>query len=123
MKKTLLATLSIAILLTTSCSLKLHKNKSPKKETKEQTTQVDAIDDKEKARRAEIKKVPACKNILKECKKLKFAEGGFSKGNGLWRNCFYPTVEGKSASLKGKEVKVVANAKDVAACKPSVVSK
>lgn len=120
MKKTLLTTLSIALLLTSSCSLKFGKTKSVKSDAKKQTAQIDA---KEKSRRAELKKVPACKKVLKECKKLDFVEGGFSEGNGLWRNCFYPTIEGKAATSKGKEVKVAANAKDVAACKPSVSKK
>jgi hypothetical protein len=108
MKKTLL-TLSL-------CAFSISANAAEIKKT-------DAIDAKESARRAELEKVVSCKSILDECKKLGFVAGGFSEGKGLWRNCFYPTIEGKAASLKGKEVKVAANAKDVAACKPNVSKK
>ncbi len=76
--------------------------------------QASDVDEKEKSRRSSIEKVASCAPVLNECKKLGFVAGGFKEGNGLWRNCFYPTVAGKSASLKGKEVKVTA---DVSACK------
>jgi hypothetical protein len=106
MKKTFLTTLSL-------CVFALSANAA-------ETKTADAIDAKETARRAQIEKVQTCKNVLDACQKSGFVAGGFSEGNGLWRNCFYPVIEGKTATQKGKEVKVAFNAKDVAACKPSV---
>jgi hypothetical protein len=79
------------------------------------------VDAKEKAHRSSIEKVPACQNILNECKKLGFVAGGFKDGNGLWRNCFHPIIKGGKASLKGQEVAVAVNANDVASCKASAV--
>ncbi len=76
------------------------------------------INTKEKAHRSAIEQIPACGNVLNECKKLGFVAGGFKEGNGLWRNCFYPTIKGKkAATLKGQEVSVAASAEDVASCK------
>ena len=67
------------------------------------------INTKEKAHRSAIEQIPACGNVLNECKKLGFVAGGFKEGNGLWRNCFYPTIKGKkAATLKGQEVSVAA---------------
>jgi hypothetical protein len=77
-----------------------------------------AINTKENSRRSTIEQIPACGNVLNECKKLGFVAGGFKEGNGLWRNCFYPTIKGKkAATLKGQEVSVAASAEDVASCK------
>ena len=112
MKKTFLTTLSLCAFLISAVSA----NAAEKSKTSE-------VDAKEKARRAEIEKVSSCKNVLDECKKLGFVAGGFSEGKGLWRNCFQPVVDGKSATLNGKEVAVSANAQDVSACKTSISKK
>ncbi len=81
-------------------------------------TQTSDISTKEKSRRSAIEQIPACGNVLNECKKLGFVAGGFKEGNGLWRNCFFPTIKGKKpATLKGQEVKVAASAEDIASCK------
>jgi hypothetical protein len=77
------------------------------------------IDSKENSRRVAIEQIPACANILNECKKLGFVAGGYKEGNGLWRNCFHPTIKGKAATQKGKEVSVAVNANDISSCKNS----
>ncbi len=117
MKKTFLATLSLCTFLTISAQAQ--ENKAPVVEKRhhnkvEKTSDVDA---KETALRGQIEKNTACATILSECKKLGFVAGGFKEGNGLWRNCFANVLEGKAASLKGKDVSVSANANDVSACK------
>lgn len=105
MKKTFLATLSICAFAFSAA-------------TAAEQTQDSSISKKEKSHRGEIEKIPACANVLNECKKLGFVAGGYKEGNGLWRNCFYPTIKGKKpATLKGQEVKVAASAEDVASCK------
>lgn len=86
-----------------------------------ETNATSNVEAKEKAHRSSVEKVPACQNILNECKKLGFVVGGYKNGNGLWRNCFHPIVKGGKASLKGQEVAVAVNANDVTSCKASAV--
>lgn len=116
MKKIFLATLSALLF---SASVNATEVKSTKKPTQD-TTQSTEVDAKEKARRAQIEKIVTCKNVLGECKKLGFVEGGFSQGKGLWRNCFNQVLEGKSATLSGKEISVAVDGKDVSACKKAI---
>lgn len=78
---------------------------------------------KELSRRSEIEKTPSCKNVLDSCKKLGFVSGGFSGGNGLWKDCFYSTIQAKPLTLNNKEVKADVTAADVAACKAVVEKK
>lgn len=102
MKKTFLTLISICAFIFSSAY------------AAEQASEVDA---KEKSRRSAIEKVPACKNILSACRTAGFVAGGYKEGNGLWRNCFHPTLKGKAASLKGKDVTITVNAADVSSCK------
>ncbi len=62
----------------------------------------------------------SCKNILEQCKKLGFVAGGFKEGNGLWKNCFFPTISGKGATQKGSAISVAASAEDISACKAAI---
>jgi len=105
MKKTFLTALSICAFVVSAANAA-------------EQTQASDISAKEKSRRGAIEQIPSCGNVLNECKKLGFVAGGYKEGNGLWRNCFYPTIKGKKpATLKGQEVKVAASAEDVASCK------
>lgn len=96
MKKTFLTILSICTLITTAAI-------------------ADEIDAKEKNHRAAIEKVPSCANILGTCKAIGFVAGEHQSGNGLWRDCFYPTVAGKKINSKGRDV--IVNGADVTTCK------
>ncbi len=62
----------------------------------------------------------SCKNILEQCKKLGFVSGGFKEGNGLWRNCFFPTVNGKGATQKGSAISVSVSPDEILTCKSAL---
>ncbi|MDX2082428.1 MAG: hypothetical protein SFV53_00355 [Rickettsiales bacterium] len=117
MKKTFLTTLSICAFLALATTANAQETIATKAKNHHENSDIDA---KEIALRAEIEKNSACQNILGECKKLGFVAGGFKEGKGLWRNCFAQVLESKSANLKGKEIKVSANANDVSSCKAVV---
>ena len=115
MKKTFITILSVLLISSAANASEVTPNKnlnSAKNHNSE-------IDNKEKTRRAKIEKIPACKNILEQCKNAGFFAGGFSEGKGLWRNCFSQVIEGKAVTLSGKEVAISASATDVSSCKNS----
>lgn len=132
MKKSLLALASCALYICAASSLSAQDattaTTTTSVTTKEQVVPQKAAKVKKDGKLKEISKeakailesTPSCQNILGECKKLGFVEGEYKIGNGLWRSCFHPVVNGKAVTQKGNAVTVTADANDVTACKEVV---
>jgi hypothetical protein len=69
---------------------------------------------------AVAKQTPACESIITECKSLGFVVGQWKTDNGLWKDCFTPVVNGKTATRDGKPVSVSVSPSNVQACHAAV---
>jgi hypothetical protein len=63
---------------------------------------------------------PACQRIVAECKKLGFIVGEWKEDNGLWADCFYPVIDGKNSTRKGRSINVPVSPSDLQACRAAV---
>src|SRR6478672_8082006 len=58
-----------------------------------------------------------CKQIAETCKNAGFIPGDWKKGDGLWRDCVDPIVQGVTTVPGGTKPLPIVNASLVAACK------
>jgi len=63
---------------------------------------------------------PACQRIVEECKKLGFIVGEWKEDNGLWADCFYPVINGKNSTRKGRPINVPVSPSDLQSCRAVV---
>jgi hypothetical protein len=67
---------------------------------------------------ADDKGVPGpCKEIVEACKKAGFIPGDWKKGDGLWRDCVDPIVQGQTTVPGATKPLPTVDANLVAACK------
>ncbi len=62
---------------------------------------------------------PACKQIADSCKAAGFVKGDWKKGDGLWRDCVDPIVQGQTSVPGATKPLPTVDAKVVADCKAS----
>ena len=58
-----------------------------------------------------------CKEIANACRNAGFIKGDWKKGDGLWRDCVDPIMQGKSSAPGGTKPLPTVNASLVSACK------
>jgi len=58
-----------------------------------------------------------CKKIAAACEQAGFIKGDWKKGDGLWRDCVNPIVQGISSVPGATKTLPAVDPKDVAACK------
>ena len=58
-----------------------------------------------------------CKEIADACRGAGFIKGDWKKGDGLWRDCVDPIMQGKSSAPGGTKPLPQVNASLVSACK------
>jgi len=58
-----------------------------------------------------------CKEIANACRNAGFIKGDWKKGDGLWRDCVDPIMQGKTSAPGGTKPLPAVNASLVSACK------
>jgi hypothetical protein len=71
-----------------------------------------------KEHRSKGKEAPGpCKEIAEACKQAGFVQGDWKKGDGLWRDCVDPIIQGKTNVPGATKPLPTVDPKTVAACK------
>jgi len=58
-----------------------------------------------------------CKEIANACRNAGFIKGDWKKGDGLWRDCVDPIIQGKSSAPGGTKPLPAVDASLISACK------
>jgi len=58
-----------------------------------------------------------CENIIEICKAAGFIQGNAKKGDGLWKDCVVPVIQGKRSPPQATKPLPIVDSATIAACK------